>query len=177
MRRCGRHGITCCFAFSGSSLTSLLVSHKPAGPAKKKVRWSDEQQEQQEPHGAKEAPLSSKRGRTARGDRKTSGGKAAGEGGNLSATAAIGATKENVALPAKAPAASIAGKGASASRKAAAGKKQSMPGSGGSGAAPSKTGGASAAASKSSGSSKAKAGKGRAKALLQRMQKSRNTSG
>lgn len=122
------------------------------------MRWSDEQDGQQEPGGSKDAGGSGKEGRSIRRRRKAGSsepaGKAAGHGGT--AQAAAGPSKENVALPAQLPDAQPAGK------KAPASKMRGGPGSGSTGAAGSRGGDRG----------KLKAGKGRAKALLRRMRKS-----
>ncbi|PRW45054.1 IQ and ubiquitin-like domain-containing isoform A [Chlorella sorokiniana] len=123
------------------------------GPAKKKVRWSDEQEDQQEWIGAKPAAGNSKESRSTR---RTS--KAAGDGGKVKAAVA-GPSKENAAQPALGVVAQPTGK------QGTAGNKQGGPSGAAGGTAASKSGG------------KGKAGKGRAKALLRRMQKSLSTAG
>lgn len=150
---CGVHT-----ALRAASALNLEAAHRAAaGPAKKRVRWSDEQDAQQEPGGSKDAGGSGKEGRSIRRRRKAEPtGKAAGAVGMAQAAAAAGPSKENVALPAQPPDAQPAGK------KAPASKMRGGPGSGSTGAAGSRGGD----------HGKLKAGKGRAKALLRRMRKS-----
>lgn len=133
------------------------LHHALAGPAKKKVRWSDEQEEQQKQDGTMKVAGGSMEGSSTRRSRKAPpAGKVATGGGKASAAPAPSPSKENVVLPDQGPVALPAGK------MAAASKKQGKPRSGAAGGAARKTGGQD---------------KGRAKTLLRRMQKSLSKTG
>lgn len=144
-----------------SVLTLATMCRATAGPSKKKVRWSDEQEEQQKQDGTMKAAGSSTEGSSTRRGRKAAApaGKGTQGGGKAKAAPAASLSKENVVLPFKAPGALPAG------QMAAATKKQGTPGSGAASAAASKPGG------------QGKAGKGRVKTPLRRMQKSLSKTG